>query len=131
MVRKDFYVEVRKYIAVVEVVLSCLCYNTGFPLYPSEKVFFSFFTSFFPPQRIKGKTIALALWNLILGMSLFMVIVTEIQHVVNIVVFVKLIPPDNLVFTRDAQRLGMWRYTKIVLACLERSEASFGLHLLL
>lgn len=40
MVRKDFCTEVRKYIAVIELGLSCLYQNTGFPFYPSLEFFF-------------------------------------------------------------------------------------------
>lgn len=53
MVKKDFCTEVKEYIAVIELGLSCLYENIDFLLYSS-----SFYLIFFPPEEVSG------IWNL-------------------------------------------------------------------
>lgn len=58
MVRKDFCIEVKEYIAVIELGLSCLYENIDFLLYSS-----SFYLIFFFPPEEASRIWNLNIWN--------------------------------------------------------------------
>lgn len=73
------------------------------------KVFLFFLYFFFTsPEGVRGgqyhfSIVQSNIWNIFIHGDSDI----EIQYVVNMVAFVNLSPPDNLVFTRDTQGLGM------------------------